>query len=158
MSVLSCGRLRGLKFFQSTVVGVVAGVWLTSVVIVAGAPNQTAAAKTAAKAAARTTKARVYTTAQATRGEELYMAMCVSCHPPATYTGAVFLTWQGRNLGELLAFLQEKMPKNDPGSLTAKEYADVMAYLLKLNKMPVGKVDLPADAKALRGINIDIRP
>lgn len=86
------------------------------------------------------------------------MSLCVSCHPPATYTGAVFLAWQGRNLGELLAFLQEKMPKNDPGSLTAKEYADVMAYLLKLNKMPAGRVDLPADAKVLRGINIDILP
>jgi mono/diheme cytochrome c family protein len=149
VNVLSCGRLRALKSLRWTVVvGLVSAAWMASVIVAAG-PQA---------AATRTTKARVYSTAQATRGEALYMAMCVSCHPPATYTGAVFLTWQGRNLGELLAFLQEKMPKNDPGSLTAKEYADVMAYLLKLNKMPVGRVDLPADAKALRGINIDIRP
>ncbi len=150
MSVLSCGRLRSLNIFQWTAVGVLSAAWLTSVVVAVSAPSQAAGAKT--------TKARVYTTAQATRGEALYMSMCVSCHPPATYTGAVFLTWQGRNLGELLAFLQEKMPKNDPGSLSAKEYADVMAYLLKLNKMPAGRVDLPADAKLLRGINIDILP
>lgn len=151
MSVLSCGRLRGLKCLRWKVAaGVVSAVWMMSVVAAAGAPPQAAAV--------RTTKARVYSAAQATRGEALYMSMCVSCHPPATYTGAVFLTWQGRNLGDLLAFLQEKMPKNDPGSLTAKEYADVMAYLLKLNKMPAGRVDLPADAKALRGINIDILP
>lgn len=151
MNVLSCGRLRGLNFLQWNVaVGVVSAAWMMSVVVAAGAPHQAAAVKT--------TKARVYSAAQATRGEALYMSMCVSCHPPATYTGAVFLTWQGRNLGELLAFLQEKMPKNDPGSLTDKEYADVMAYMLKLNKMPAGRVDLPADAKVLRGINIDILP
>lgn len=151
MNVLSCGRLRGLKSFRWNVAaGIMSVTWMTSVVIAAAAPDQAAVAKT--------TKARVYTSAQATRGEALYMSMCVSCHPPATYTGAVFLAWQGRNLGELLAFLQEKMPKNDPGSLSAKEYADVMAYLLKLNKMPAGRVDLPADAKLLRGINIDILP
>ncbi len=151
MSVLSCGRLRGLKVSQWKVaVGVVSAAWVMSVALTAVAPGQAAAVKT--------TKARVYSAAQATRGEALYMSMCVSCHPPATYTGAVFLTWQGRNLGELLAFLQDKMPKNDPGSLTAKEYADVMAYLLKLNKMPAGRVDLPANAKVLRGINIDILP
>lgn len=151
MSMLSCGRLRSLKSLRWTVaVGVVSATWMASVLIASGAAHQAAAAKT--------TKARVYSAAQATRGEALYMSMCVSCHPPATYTGAVFLTWQGRTMGDLLAFLQEKMPKNDPGSLTAKEYADVMAYLLKLNKMPAGRVDLPADAKVLRGINIDILP
>jgi len=152
VNVLSCGRLRSRKFSQWKVAaGVVSAAWMMSVVVTAGVPRQAAATK-------KTTKARVYSAAQATRGEALYMSLCVSCHPPATYTGAVFLTWQGRSLGELLAFLQEKMPKNDPGSLTAKEYADVMAYLLKLNKMPAGRVDLPADAKALRGINIDILP
>lgn len=151
MSVLSCGRLRDLKSLRWTMaVGVMSATWMMSVLVAGAAPSQAAAAKT--------TKARVYSAAQATRGEALYMSMCVSCHPPATYTGAVFLTWQGRTMGDLLAFLQEKMPKNDPGSLTAKEYADVMAYLLKLNKMPAGRVDLPADAKVLRGINIDILP
>jgi mono/diheme cytochrome c family protein len=143
--------LRGLNISRWKVAaGFVSAAWMMSVVIMAAPPEQAAAAKT--------TKARVYSAAQATRGEALYMSMCVSCHPPATYTGAVFLTWQGRSLGDLLAFLQEKMPKNDPGSLTAKEYADVMAYLLKLNKMPAGRVDLPSDAKVLRGINIDILP
>jgi len=126
------------------------GLWLTAVTTSVDGIGQAAAAKT--------TKGRVYTAAQATRGEALYMSLCVSCHPPATYTGAVFLAWQGRSLGELLDFLQEKMPKNDPGSLTAKEYADVMAYLLKLNKMPTGRVDLPADGKLLRAIAIDILP
>ena len=109
-------------------------------------------------AAARSTKSRVYTTAQANRGEEVYMSTCVSCHPPATYKGGVFLTWQGRTLAELLDFLTEKMPKSDPGSLTPKEYMDVVAYLLKINSMPVGRVDLPTAPAALKGIKIDLLP
>lgn len=129
---------------------VVSAIWGGSVAITARSSEQ--------KPSVKTTKAKVYSSAQATRGEALYNGVCVSCHPPATYTGAVFLRWQGRHLGDLMEFLQEKMPKNDPGSLTAEEYADVIAFLLKLNKMPVGRTALPADTKALKGITIDIRP
>lgn len=107
---------------------------------------------------AKTTKGRVYSATQATRGEQTYMSTCVSCHPPSTYKGAVFLNWQGRTLGELLEFLTEKMPKNEPGSLSPKEYTQVVAYLLKINGMPAGRVDLPADPAALRGITINILP
>ncbi|MSO51755.1 MAG: cytochrome c [Acidobacteria bacterium] len=112
----------------------------------------------AAPSGAKTTKGRVYSATQATRGEQTYMSTCVSCHPPSTYKGAVFLNWQGRTLGELLEFLTEKMPKNDPGSLSPKEYTQVVAYLLKLNGMPAGRVDLPADPAALRDISINILP
>jgi mono/diheme cytochrome c family protein len=108
--------------------------------------------------AARTTKERVYSAPQAARGEQTYMSSCVSCHPPATYKGAVFLNWQGRTMADLLAFLSEKMPKNDPGGLSAKEYAQVMAFLLKINGMPAGRADLPTDAATLRAITINILP
>jgi mono/diheme cytochrome c family protein len=105
-----------------------------------------------------TTKGRVYSLAQASRGELTYMTKCVSCHPPGTYKAAVFLNWQGRSLAELLAFLMEKMPKSDPGSLAPKEYAQVIAYLLKINGNPAGRADIPADTAALRGITINILP
>jgi len=108
--------------------------------------------------AAKTTKERVYSASQAARGEQTYMSTCVSCHPPATYKGAVFLNWQGRSLRDLLEFLSEKMPKNDPGSLSAKEYTQVMAFLLKINGMPAGRLDLPADPAALKSITINILP
>ena len=108
--------------------------------------------------AAKTTKERVYSATQAARGEQTYMSSCVSCHPPATYKGAVFMNWQGRSLGDLLAFLSEKMPKNDPGSLSAKEYTQVMAFLLKLNGMPAGPAELPANPAALSKITINILP
>ena len=106
----------------------------------------------------KTTKGRVYSVAQAARGEQTYMSMCVSCHPPSTYKGAVFLNWQGRSLGSLLTFLMEKMPKSSPGSLSPKEYTQVMAYLLKINRMPAGSADLPADLATLRGIIINLKP
>jgi cytochrome c553 len=109
-------------------------------------------------AAARTTKSRVYSAAQATRGEEQYMSMCLSCHPTSTYKGAVFMNWQGKSLADLLEFLMDKMPKNDPGSLSPKEYMDVVAYLLKINNMPAGRVDLPETPTVLRGITIDLLP
>ncbi len=121
--------------------------WVLTFVSVAATASQ----------APRTTKARVYSQAQAARGESLYMSLCVTCHPTEVYKGNVFLTWQGKTLGELMAFLQDKMPKNDPGSMTAEEYADVIAYLLKLNAMPAGTAPLSHDAKVLRGITIDIK-
>jgi mono/diheme cytochrome c family protein len=129
---------------------------MTGLMITATGWSRVAAQGTAAEA--RTTKARVYSATQASRGEVTYMNACVSCHPPSTYKGAVFLNWQGRTLAELLAFLTEKMPKNEPGSLSPKEYTQVVAYLLKLNGMPAGRVDLPADPAALRAITINILP
>ncbi len=149
MSVLSSGAVPVLSIAGRSVLCVLVMVVWTAAAASGATADQAAAQK-------RTTKSRVYTSAQATRGESTYMSLCVSCHPPATYKGAVFLQWQGRTLGELLAFLQEKMPKNDPGSLTAKQYTEVIAYLLKLNTMPAGRADLPADAKVLRAIAIDI--
>lgn len=111
-----------------------------------------------APGAAKTTKGRVYSAPQAARGEQTYMSTCVSCHPPATYKGAVFLNWQGRSLADLMDFLTEKMPKNDPGSLSPKEYTQVISYLLKLNGMPAGRIELSSDAAALRGITINLLP
>ncbi len=114
--------------------------------------------QTSAAGAPNTTKDRVYSLAQAARGEQTYMLKCASCHPPGTYKGSVFLKWQGRSLAELLAFLMEKMPKSDPGSLTPKEYAQVMAYLLKINGNPAGRVELPAETGPLVGISINVLP
>jgi mono/diheme cytochrome c family protein len=103
-----------------------------------------------------TTRSGVYSGEQAGRGEDVYAGNCKSCHTPESHTGAQFkATWNGRRLSELYAFLRERMPKNEPGSLTRKEYADVLAYMLKLNRMPEGADDLPADSTALRAIRIE---
>jgi mono/diheme cytochrome c family protein len=104
----------------------------------------------------RSTMTGVYTADQAARGEQIYMNICVSCHPPATYTGETFRTsWGSRPLSELFTAITEKMPKNDPGSLTADEYAEVVAYLLQMNGIPAGKADLPGDVEALKTIRVE---
>jgi hypothetical protein len=49
------------------------------------------------------------------------------------------------------------MPKNQPGSLTQREYARVVAYLLMMNGMPPGSDELPTDSTALRQVRIEFK-
>lgn len=106
--------------------------------------------------AVRSTLKGVYTDAQAARGRDIYVGTCRECHTPASHTGVVFKNaWGGKRLSELLAFMTEKMPKNNPGSLTNEEYADVTAYILMLNGLPSGDEELPADTIAARRIRIE---
>jgi len=107
----------------------------------------------------RSTRAGVYTRAQAVRGSEIYSNNCKSCHTPASHAGPAFVTkWEGRPLSELYGYVRSAMPKSDPGSLTEREYILVLAYLLKLNGMPAGAEELPGDSLALTRIRIDWKP
>jgi hypothetical protein len=106
----------------------------------------------------RSTLTGVYSAEQASRGEELYAGMCKSCHTTASHTGVAFQkSWDGRSLSDLFVYISTKMPKNEPGSLAPEEYADLLAYLLKLNQMPVGAAELPPDTIVLGAIRIDTR-
>src|SRR6202012_3553174 len=88
----------------------------------------------------------LYTEAQARRGKDVYFGSCRSCHSAESHTGATFAQWwKGKQLSDLYVFVATKMPKNDPGSLAPEDAADVVSYILKLNKMPVGKGELPPD-------------
>lgn len=116
-------------------------------------------AQTTAEAAPRTTKSGVYTAAQASRGGELYALQCSSCHSPATHASPAFVAkWTGHPLAELYRYMNDEMPKENPGSLSAREYTLVLAYLLKMNGMPAGRADLPSDPAQLEKITIDLKP
>jgi S-disulfanyl-L-cysteine oxidoreductase SoxD len=107
----------------------------------------------------QTTMSGVYTAPQAIRGEETYMGVCVACHPAGTYKTAAFkAAWKGRPLSDLYDEVREKMPKNDPASLTPAEGAQVVAYLLKINGVPAGDIELPGDREALKKIRIEMPP
>ena len=85
------------------------------------------------------------------------MGICVSCHPRGTYSTPAFkAAWTGRPLSDLFDLVRERMPKNDPASLTPGEYAQVVAYLLKINDAPAGEDELPADSEALKRIRIEM--
>ncbi|HJR57896.1 MAG TPA: cytochrome c [Vicinamibacterales bacterium] len=102
-----------------------------------------------------TTSSGVYTAAQAARGEQTYMNICVACHPAGTYTAPAFRQkWDGAPLSQLFGLISHTMPKEEPGTLTPEEYAQVLAYLLKINGAPAGKTELPADAAPLKKIRI----
>jgi S-disulfanyl-L-cysteine oxidoreductase SoxD len=111
-----------------------------------------------AASAAKTTLSGIYTKAQAAKGEETYFNMCVNCHPKGYYAGPGFkANWNNRPLWDLWDWISNKMPKNDPGSLTPAEVVQVMAYILQQNKMPAGTVALPPNEKTLYGIKIQIK-
>jgi mono/diheme cytochrome c family protein len=101
----------------------------------------------------------LYTDEQASRGKDVYLNSCRSCHTPASHTGATFNQWwRGKHLSDLFAFVSTRMPKNDPGSLAPEDVADVMAYLLKMNAMPVGPNELPPDVDSLKKYRIEAKP
>lgn len=99
----------------------------------------------------------VYTKDQATRGRYVYLGSCKNCHSVETHTGKVFADrWTGKPLSELYSFVLERMPKNDPGSMAPEDVADVVAYLLQLNAMPVGKEELYPEADSLKKYRIEL--
>jgi mono/diheme cytochrome c family protein len=104
----------------------------------------------------RSTLKGVFTDAQAARGKDIYVGACRECHSPQSHVGVVFKnSWGGKRLSDLLAYMQERMPKNNPGSLTNEEYAAVTAYILMLNGLPSGDDELPSDPEAARRIRIE---
>jgi mono/diheme cytochrome c family protein len=111
----------------------------------------------------RTVWSGVYTEAQAKRGEAVYFEMCANCHglelegmdmSPAL-AGATFgSNWNDLTMGDLGERIRISMPADRPGSMTRAQVADVMAFMLKANKFPVGSTELPQDVLVLKQIRI----
>jgi mono/diheme cytochrome c family protein len=106
-----------------------------------------------AQAPTKSVKAGVYTAAQADRGQTVFRSKCASCHAPNRFTDDFFYaSFAGKPLWEMFDVISDSMPEDNPGSLKKEEYADVIAYLLKLNNFPAGATDLPIDKDALSAI------
>lgn len=100
----------------------------------------------------------VYTVAQAARGESGFAASCTTCHDTSRFMGEDFLsTWTGKSVHVLFDHVHTTMPEDNPGSLKPQQYADIVAFLLKLNEYPEGEEELPAEAAALKGIKFDAK-
>jgi len=106
-----------------------------------------------ATAEQKTTQDKVYTKAQAARGEKQYATVCATCHDPAKVPagkkpgpeliGDKFLsTWDGRTLGELQDQILTTMPNDGSVVLTEEQTADLIAYILQANKQPEGAAEL----------------
>jgi S-disulfanyl-L-cysteine oxidoreductase SoxD len=108
----------------------------------------------------------VYTEEQAKRGEAVYGKECASCHgdlltggesaPPLT--GGVFqANWNGLTLGDLSDRIRKTMPLSKPGRLTREQYADVLAFMLSINKFPAGKTELYRQSEMLKEIRFETK-
>ncbi len=98
----------------------------------------------------KSVKAGVYTSEQADRGVALFKKKCASCHAPNRFTDDLFYTsFAGKPMWEMFDVISDTMPEEDPGGMKPEEYADVIAYLLKLNGFPTGATDLPTSKEAL---------
>lgn len=98
----------------------------------------------------------VYTQEQADRGEQVFQETCSYCHAESEFSGGSFMrSWEGAAVGQFYGLIRATMPYDGPGSLPAQQYADVTAYILSLNGLPAGDVELPTDAEALEEIPIE---
>ena len=104
----------------------------------------------AAQTPSRSVKDGVYTAAQATRGRALYEEKCVSCHANRMWGQ----DWPEKSVFDVYGIVKNFMPEDNPGSLSATQTRDVIAYILQNNKLPAGKVDLPAAVTDLKQIKL----
>ncbi|HUU36305.1 MAG TPA: cytochrome c [Vicinamibacterales bacterium] len=112
----------------------------------------------AARGPGASTNDRVYTAAQAAKGQELYAQVCETCHQPAKFTGAEFTrAFVGRSLSEIDHAMAE-MPADNPGSLTSDDVAALIAYFLQMNEYPAGETPLSGEPAALKSIMVSPRP
>ena len=90
----------------------------------------------------------VFAAAQSDRGMVAYRDNCARCHgaelgggesTPAL-SGAAFLAqWRGKTPLDLLDRTRRTMPTDNPGGLTARQYADTVAYILSVEPIPSGR-------------------
>jgi S-disulfanyl-L-cysteine oxidoreductase SoxD len=105
----------------------------------------------------------VYTDAQADRGADLYPDECDRCHGmdlegdegPALASQEFLADWKGHPLSDLFNRIRYAMPGDHPGKLTARQTADLLAFILRANRFPAGKTELPTDTQKLRQIRLE---
>jgi cytochrome c len=106
----------------------------------------------------------VYTEEQAKRGEPLYYRECSTCHGESlegkeeapSLAGSDFVSdWNGLALNKLFDKIRLTMPKDDPRQLGVPQKADILAYVLSVNKFPAGKKELPQKNEELKEIRFE---
>ena len=102
-----------------------------------------------------TTLDGVYTEEQAARGAEVIENVCRECHDDEEFVGAFIRSWAGASVAALFDDIYSLMPEDQPGSLPVQQYADVIAYILQLNGLPPGEVELGAARESLERVLIE---
>jgi quinoprotein glucose dehydrogenase len=109
----------------------------------------------------------VYTQAQAERGKSVYIRECLDCHGddlegdpenPPLATPAFIDKWNTLTLGDLFERIHRDMPADNRDTLTRRNAAELVAFILSFNKFPAGDRELPAELAGLRLIRFDAVP
>ena len=115
------------------------------------------------KIAKKTTWDGVFSTAQAERGKQNFLAgRCGGCHKldltgdrgPALKGDDFLAHWENGSLVTLFDKIRETMPPNGANEVTDDAKVDIVAYLLQQNGYPAGKNELRTEADSLGIIDL----
>jgi cytochrome c len=120
------------------------------------------------ESAAKSTANGVFSNEQAKRGEAAYSANCVTCHGaelrstdrevPHLSDKSFKFSWIGKTIAEKYEFVRDTMPPKEEHSLSDQVYLDIVAYILKFNKVPAGDQELKPNLEILKQITIEAPP
>ena len=115
-------------------------------------------------AASKSTSAGVFTEEQARRGGVAYNANCANCHGPELRSidreipnlsdKSFKFSWVGKTIAEKFELVRTTMPPKEERSLDDQVYLDIVAYILRFNKIPSGNQSLKPDLRILTQIVI----
>ncbi len=127
-------------------------------------PTAASVASTATTTAIKTTQSGVFSDAQAARGKAQYSQKCAACHmadlsgngSATPLAGGSFTqSWNGHTMDELFNVISTTMPQGNAGGLSPDAYADIIAYMLKVNGLPSGSDELQSHREILRFLTIN---
>src|SRR2546425_1076133 len=107
---------------------------------------------------------KLFTAAQAARGSAAYSRSCASCHGQnlegTTSTALVGSSFSSKwadgkhSIDDLYFVIRTQMPYGAPGTLTDKQYIDVVAFILQRNGYSAGAKELVANSPSLKSMMI----
>ena len=61
---------------------------------------------------------------------------------PGLIGGEFIWNWSGLTIGQLFERLRISIPQENPASVSRREKADILAFILRLNEFPAGEKEL----------------
>jgi cytochrome c5 len=110
----------------------------------APAPETAPASPAASDLKTPNTLEGIYTPEQAERGLAVFENICSECHETVEWQDELFLArWDGEAVYRFWHYIYERMPHGStPYSLPRQTVSDVVTYILQLNGVPAGDVEL----------------
>ncbi len=122
-----------------------------------GGGDQTPVAQTASAAQPSTMASLSFSDEQADRGRNVFRTSCTECHYTSEFSDRQFkFKWRRRSAGDLYGHMMSTMPEDAPASLEPQAYADLVAYILRMNGVEPGAGELPPDEIRLDALSLTV--